>query len=40
MRRHHTPTGGADPYVPGHGDTTFGVDAYDLTLDYSTAGTP
>lgn len=38
MRRHHTPTGGADPYVPGHGDTTFGVDAYDLTLDYSPAG--
>ncbi|SDD12279.1 Peptidase family M1 [Sanguibacter gelidistatuariae] len=25
---------GADPYVPGHGDLTFDVLAYDLALDY------
>ena len=33
-----TPSGGADPYVPGHGDLAFGVDSYDLTLDYTPAG--
>lgn len=37
MRRHQE-TGGADPYVPGHGDLSFGVDSYDLTLDYVAAG--
>lgn len=37
MRRHQN-MGGADPYVPGHGDLTFGVDSYDLTLDYVAAG--
>ena len=33
-----TPSGGADPYVPGHGDLAFGVDSYDLTFDYTPAG--
>lgn len=28
----------ADPYVPGHGDTTYGVDRYDLDLTYKVAG--
>ncbi len=26
--------GGADPYVPGHGDLSFDVEHYDLALDY------
>ncbi len=25
---------GTDPYVPGHGDATYAVEHYDLTLDY------
>jgi len=28
----------ADPYVPGHGDTAYGVDHYDLDLTYKAAG--
>jgi len=28
----------ADPYVPGHGDPTYGVDHYDLDLTYKAAG--
>ncbi|PRY51627.1 peptidase M1-like protein [Knoellia remsis] len=27
-----------DPYVPGHGDTAYGVDLYDLDLTYKAAG--
>lgn len=34
-----TPTpDGADAYVPGHGDLSFDVDSYELTLDYTLAG--
>ena len=38
MRLIPTRTPGTDPYVPGHGDTSFDVVHYDLTLDYVTAG--
>jgi len=29
---------GADPYVPGHGDTSYSVEHYDLALTYKPAG--
>jgi aminopeptidase N len=32
----HT-AGGADPYVPGHGDPSYDVESYDLELDYRVA---
>ena len=35
MRQQHA---GTDDYVPGHGDASFGVEHYDLELDYKVAG--
>lgn len=32
------PRADADAYVPGHGDTAYGVDRYDLDLTYKAAG--
>lgn len=32
------PSTEADPYVPGHGDTAYGVDRYELDLTYKAAG--
>lgn len=29
---------GSDPYVPGHGDPSYGVEHYDLALDYRLSG--
>ncbi len=28
---------GSDPYLPGHGDATYGVESYDIALDYRVA---